>query len=85
MNDLLNMKRCSKLIIVIVFVEVVLAIWCRLVQPLCEPCLDCNDCPPCISNLQILIIGLMILTISVGIILYIICHKREMRNKKIEV
>ncbi len=36
-------------------------------QPLCEPCLICDDCPPCLSSLQIFVIffGLFIFLIRV--------------------
>jgi len=41
----------------------------RLAQPSCEPCVEGQDCPPCISNWQIAIIIAGIIAIVAGILL----------------
>ena len=47
----------------ILFVEVIIIFAYKFYQPLCEPCLTQNDCPPCISETQIFLkyLGLSII------------------------
>jgi hypothetical protein len=41
-----------KYLTILIIVEVVLYLLYRYNQPLCEPCLDSQECPPCISDEQ---------------------------------
>lgn len=55
-NILLNLL-ISNILLLVVFV---------VNQPLCEPCIDAKDCPPCLSDEQyhIIVIGIIINCIS---------------------
>lgn len=49
------------MLIIIILIEFFLGTVFLLVQPLCEPCLDEENCPYCISNRQIFLLFLMFL------------------------
>ncbi len=52
LKKLLFMKSIHNHFIFIVLLNSVIFLYCTRF-PLCEPCLDSNNCPPCISEMQI--------------------------------
>ena len=48
-------------------------------QPLCEPCLDKNDCPPCLSKEQYFIIYF---SVVLNLLFGIYCLFKRKTNKK---
>ena len=69
------LKSCFFKLIVI---DLVLFLLFRHYQPLCEPCLD-NDCPPCVSKEQYIIIYIGIVLNILG---FIICIYKTVKNKQ---
>ena len=63
-------------------IDIVLFLLFRYYQPLCEPCLD-NDCPPCLSKEQYIIIYIGIVTNILGFIIciYKMVKKKQKNNK----
>jgi hypothetical protein len=64
-------------------IDIILILLYIYYQPLCEPCISKEDCPPCISDEQYFLLGLGIL-LNIGFLLYIITNKRFSKtlNKK---
>jgi len=46
--------------VIIIIMEIIFIIIFAVNQPLCEPCIDEQDCPPCLSKIQYYVIGLFI-------------------------
>ncbi len=62
LTDVVN--RPKKLLYLTLLVTTIGALLFFYFQPLCEPCLTIDDCPPCISQLQYNIIYIVV-TINV--------------------
>ena len=64
------------------FLDLILLIFFRHYQPICEPCIDQADCPPCLSKQQYYIMysGLAI-NLIIGI--YCLYKNRSSKNKNI--
>jgi len=67
------MTKTKKIIIGLLFIEAPLTAYFFYAQPLCEPCLPGTECPPCISEQQMITFwtGLIILMITVFYLLFI--------------
>jgi len=67
------MTKTKKIIIGLLFIEATLTAYFFYDQPLCEPCLPGMECPPCISEQQIITFwtGIIIVTITVFYLLFI--------------
>lgn len=61
-------------------IDLLLLLFYRYYQPLCEPCLDKNDCPPCLSKEQYFIIYLGI-ALNIIFVLYCFFRSRSKNNK----
>lgn len=68
------MKKKDWLILSII--EVILGIIFIINQPLCEPCIDEQDCPPCLSNIQYYTIFLFIVFPVIYIIIKMLYKRR---------
>jgi hypothetical protein len=51
-----KMKINKKIIIGVVILNTIFLLLFLYFQPLCEPCIDKSDCPPCLSRQQYFII-----------------------------
>jgi hypothetical protein len=73
------MKKKTKIISGLVFVEAMLIIAYFYYQPQCEPCLPGMPCAPCISEEQVLIYrtGISIAVILIGYLCYLIIRKKN--------
>jgi len=62
----------------LLLLDLLLVILFRYYQPLCEPCLNGADCPPCLSNIQYCIIFIGTIVNVVACMYYLI----KVKNKK---
>ena len=51
----------KKKIVLLVLINILVCFVVYLMQPLCEPCIKGIECPPCISNDQILLVVILVL------------------------
>jgi uncharacterized membrane protein len=58
--------------------DLILVIFFRYYQPLCEPCIDEADCPPCLSKQQYFI---MYSGLAMNLIIGIYCLYKNRRSK----
>lgn len=67
----------------LIIIDVCLVLSYIYYQPLCEPCISAEDCPPCISNQQYFILGLGML-LNILFLVHIMTRKRDNKtlNKK---
>lgn len=63
MKSIMMIQTIKKVLSIVILNTVFISLYIKY-QPLCEPCLNYSDCPPCISDQQVVIA-------SVGIILNI--------------
>jgi len=66
-------------LLLILLIDLLLIFVFRLYQPFCEPCLSVDNCPPCISSKQYLIINIGLI-LKLGT-LFIILVKRLTKNE----
>ena len=61
-------KSTNNCFLILLTIDLLLLSLYKYYQPLCEPCLSKNDCPPCLSREQYFIIYFtIILNIGIGI------------------
>lgn len=74
-----KIKRATSQILGLLGLEIGLFLSYSYYQPLCEPCLVCEDCMPCLSNAQKIIfwIGLFIL---IAFIIWKFAQKKHFSN-----
>jgi len=58
-------------------IEVIWVIIFIINQPLCEPCIDEQDCPPCLSNIQYCTIFLFIVFPVIYIIIKVLYNRKS--------
>lgn len=82
---LMLMDRISKItkkcLFYLLVIDLLLVFLYWYYQPLCEPCLDKNNCPPCLSKEQYFIIYI---GIALNVILGVYCIFRAKKNLKIK-
>lgn len=66
-----KIKNNTKMILLLLAIDLIIVLLYWYYQPLCEPCLDKNNCPPCLSKEQYVLIyfGLAINVLVVAILL----------------
>jgi hypothetical protein len=79
LQEYLNMKLMlptlkNKKFILIVFLDFLFGGLYYYYQPLCEPCINDKNCPPCISQEQVIIVWIAIATNAIYIV-YLIWRK----------
>lgn len=62
----------------LLLIDFLLLLLFRYYQPLCEPCLDNVDCPPCISTEQYFIIYFGVV---INVIIGIVCLSKKLKRK----
>ena len=68
--------KCRIILYGIAFVNLMAIILYMIYQPLCEPCPNANDCPPCVSRQQHLVVNIAAIVDIILIIRYFICQYR---------
>jgi hypothetical protein len=73
------MTKTRKITIGLLFLEGILTAYFFYVQPLCEPCLPGTECPPCISEQQIMIFwtGIILAATTLFYLLFINFRKTK--------
>lgn len=62
-------------------IDIILIALFRYYQPLCEPCLDFTNCPPCLSKEQYFIIYI---GIAINVLLGSFCLIRKIKSKALK-
>jgi len=61
----------------VLLIDIILLMLFRYYQPLCEPCIEGADCPPCLSKLQYFIIYFGIVINVIGCIYCMIKWRKK--------
>ncbi len=74
------MKTIIRIIVGLSILAIIFAYKYYDLKPFCEPCLTESDCPPCVSDTQVLMLRLLILDLLVILAIVVIAVVK--RNKK---